>query len=858
MALLSRRKIIVAALIVLALAIFLPPNINGSRFSKRLASALSAALGRPVKIGAVSFRLLPRPGFDLYDFEVMDDPAFSAEPLLLCGEVTADLRLTSLWQGRLEIANLKLKSATDKMPPSLNLVRAQGHWNVESLLVRAEQIPTAPTARKLAENRSRFPYIEADAGRINVKIGPEKKPYALANTDFAFWLAAEDQWHFRLEGLPVRSDMSLTDTGTIKVEGDLRRSQTLEQMPATLQVTWHNAQLGELSSFMFGQDRGWRGNMDLTAQLAGPLSALHLTAEGSLQNLRRFDIGRNDVLNLDTRCQGDFNHGLLNFKCNLPVEPGAVRVSGRLSPGSPQNYDLDLVANRVPLSSVATVLRHAKRTLPDDLTATGEMDAAFSFHAHEGGARDWHGVGMTSAFILHSSAAGKPIQVSPIRFHLGDLEIKDAASAARDSARKEALKTDSSAQGSPLIVDPFSVELGAIAPATVQATLKRTDYIFQAKGTAPLERLMELGKITGFPSGLTNTTGTASFELSMKGPWANFAPAHLSGTVHLRNVNAAIAGLKNYLLLSSAEGQLTDSSLVLNHITAEFERTSVAFTGSITSPLGCSVPAQCPLQFDLQAKSLNPSDLAALFGSPEKKWNLPFVSEGDKLPDFHATGTISSDTLTLAEVPVEKFVAHAEIADHALTLSHIGGKVGNGSLQSNWRVDWSSSPVRYSGSGAVTGISLDHVALPDSSSATLASWMTATGKTNLSYSVVFSGQSAAEMLASSSGQAEFLAANGLSRVLTQDPLKPSHFQALQGNLELNHGTLKLLTGKFKAENRIYQMSGTISLADNQANLTVNGAATQWHITGRLDKPMVANPPKTAEAGAVQETSAHIR
>ncbi len=136
--------------------------------------------------------------------------------------------------------------------------------------------------------------------------------------------------------------------------------------------------------------------------------------------------------------------------------------------------------------------------------------------------------------------------------------------------------------------------------------------------------------------------------------------------------------------------------------------------------------------------------------------------------------------------------------------------------------------------------------------------MTATGKTNLSYSVVFSGQSAAEMLASSSGQAEFLAANGLSRVLTQDPLKPSHFQALQGNLELNHGTLKLLTGKFKAENRIYQMSGTISLADNQANLTVNGGATQWHITGRLDKPMVANPPKTAEAGAVQETSAHIR
>src|SRR5438552_1608484 len=115
---LSRKKIVFALVVVIALAIFLPPNINGARFSKRLASTLSQALGRQVKIGSVQFRLLPRPGFDLYNFEVLDDPAFNAEPLLLCGQVTADLRLTSLWRGRLEIANLKLQNANDKAPPS--------------------------------------------------------------------------------------------------------------------------------------------------------------------------------------------------------------------------------------------------------------------------------------------------------------------------------------------------------------------------------------------------------------------------------------------------------------------------------------------------------------------------------------------------------------------------------------------------------------------------------------------------------------------------------------------------------------------------------------------------------------------
>ncbi|HEV8183910.1 MAG TPA: AsmA family protein, partial [Candidatus Angelobacter sp.] len=140
----QKKKVVAIVLVLLALCIFVPPNINGARFSKRLASTLSAALGREVKIGSVKYRLFPRPGFDLYDFQVMDDPRFSAEPLLLCGKVTADLRLTSLWQGRLEIANLKLTD--DNAAPSLNLVYAGDHWNLESLLLRVEQVPTAPTA----------------------------------------------------------------------------------------------------------------------------------------------------------------------------------------------------------------------------------------------------------------------------------------------------------------------------------------------------------------------------------------------------------------------------------------------------------------------------------------------------------------------------------------------------------------------------------------------------------------------------------------------------------------------------------------------------------------------------------------
>src|SRR5215472_10986238 len=347
-----RKKVVLATLLIVLLGIFLPPNINGTRFKSRLATALSTSLGRTVKIGSVSFRLLPRPGFDLYDFEVADDPAFNAEPLLLCGKVTADLRLTSLWQGRLEIANLKLQNSSDRVPPSLNLVYFGGHWNLESLLVRAEQVPTAPTAKKRAEQRPRFPYIEADSGRINVKIGPEKKPYALINTDFAFWLASEDLWHLRLQGNPVRIDMNLTDTGKIKIEGDLKRSTDLRQTPVKLQISWDEGQLGQLSKLALGRDKGWRGGLATKAELSGTLEDIHLTAQADLESFRRYDINRRGMFDLSTRCLGQYTQGLLDFNCSVPVENGGIRLSGSFSPRAPRNYDLSLVANRVPLSAI--------------------------------------------------------------------------------------------------------------------------------------------------------------------------------------------------------------------------------------------------------------------------------------------------------------------------------------------------------------------------------------------------------------------------------------------------------------------------------------------------------------------------
>ena len=841
-----KKKIVVAVVVILLLGIFLPPNINGKRFKSRLASTLSNALGRPVSIGSVSFRLLPRPGFDLYDFAVADDPAFDAEPLLLCGKVTADLRLTSLWQGRLEIANLKLQNESDRIPPSLNLVFLNGHWNLESLLVRAEQIPSAPTAKKRAEQRARFPYIEADAGRINIKIGPVKKPYALVNTDFAFWLASEDLWHLRLQGNPVRTDMNLSDTGKIKIEGDLKRSTDLRQTPVKLQISWDEGQLGQLSSLALGHDKGWRGALAMKAELNGALADMRVTAEANLENFRRYDIDRRGMFDISSRCQGQYSQGLLNFDCSTPVESGGLRLSGKFPPLAPQNYDLSFVANRVPMSAVARFATFAKRTLPEDLSATGQLDAAFAFHSQANNSPDWHGTGMTSAFAVSSKAISEPIQVGSIRFHMASpLDEARNAQPPLKKNRKTEKKSDQP-QAHALVLDPFQVQLASGNSFQARGTFGAEGYVLAVNGTAPLERALALATVSGFHPRITSAAGVVTLDVGIHGPWANFAPTQVNGTAHLLNVAASIAGVKNRLLLPTADVHFSDSEAVLI-ATLQFEHSPVQLTGSISNSLNCPSDSGCPLQFDLRADALATEDVHDLLYLPAH-WNLPFTSAPARLPDFRASGTVTLGTLQVDQLPLEKFIAHVEVGDHSLVISNIHAGIADGFMLGEWSIDWSTAPAHYSGTGSLTAVTSDSI--PFSDSALLGAWVS--GKTNLKYSLDLAGANASEMLAGAKGHAEFTVTNGISRALTLESSKPIKFQSLQGQCEINHGVLELLASKFKAENRIYEISGTISLANKLANLKVSNSASQWEITGTLEKPNVAAQRLTARQVSVNK------
>src|SRR5207244_9366179 len=93
------KRAAVALTALLLVAVIVPPFVNANRFRARLAQSVSGSIGRPVSMGDVNIRLLPLPGFEIANFVISDDPAFSSEPMLLADPVFARLRLLSFWRG---------------------------------------------------------------------------------------------------------------------------------------------------------------------------------------------------------------------------------------------------------------------------------------------------------------------------------------------------------------------------------------------------------------------------------------------------------------------------------------------------------------------------------------------------------------------------------------------------------------------------------------------------------------------------------------------------------------------------------------------------------------------------------------
>lgn len=481
---------VLALVLVLLLLAITPPLLNVSRYQRRIVTSMSESLGRPVHLDNVTLHLLPLPGFTLQNFVVSEDPAFGNEPTIRANEVVATLRVSSLWQRRVEFSEVKFED------PSVNLVRSKdGRWNLEGVLLHASHVDTAPTAQQRAGSAPRFPYIEATGGRINLKLGSEKMPFSLTDADFALWLPSPQVWRVRLEGKPSRTDSNIGDPGTVRVEGSLQRAARMQDVPVDLHASWYDAPLGEASKLVSGNDRGWRGTLHADIWLQGPLGAAALKTKTTFVNLRRADFVPARPLDESISCASSADLPavqLTNLACTMPIEdaePISLDVP-QVDLSAPQSAQATLQAQKLPLDWVFSWMRLFSARIPPEPAVQGTVTANLA-HVEQTPVTDWDG----------TIALSMPV---PARHANGDVvALKGTASPLEQQFEATITSIGDSWNAT---LQPTPVRLGSGAELTLSGQASPTGYSFTLAGQASAA---QLANVTHALPQLADNTGLA-------------------------------------------------------------------------------------------------------------------------------------------------------------------------------------------------------------------------------------------------------------------------------------------------------------------------------------------------------------
>ena len=540
---------------LLLLLIFIPPLVNANRYQRQIVRSMSESLGRPVHLDNVTLHLLPVPGLTLSNLVVSEEPAFGAEPTIRANTVEATLRLGSLWRRRVEFSTVRF------IEPSVNLVRdAQGRWNLADILLHASHVDTAPTVQRRAGPTPRFPYIEATGGRVNIKFGEEKLPFSLTDADFALWLPTANQWRVRLEGQPARTDTNISDPGTLRFQGDLRRADTAAGIPVDFHVSWHDAPLGEASRLVTGNDLGWRGTLNLDASLTGTLLAGQLRTQLTLGGLRRAEFAPAQPLDLQIACGAALATtagSLHQLRCTLPdsapeplaLEASAVDLSELSQAGAsvtaeaiPLHWGLlwaalfssrvatdlhpagsmDLTLQHVPAGAQAataaqTMVRGRRRRSLPQLASTGTATPSGNWDG-------WNGT--VHVHLPPAPALGTAAPTAKDGNAPGPTELVWRMAPAPVVAKLPG-EASVAGEGIAFLLQPVSIALGGTSALNLTAAVTSSEYTVSVAGTAsaaalllPARYLPQLGDgleavLPSAPTGL----GAARVDFSCAHPW---------------------------------------------------------------------------------------------------------------------------------------------------------------------------------------------------------------------------------------------------------------------------------------------------------------------------------------------------
>ena len=702
----SKIWMIPAALAVIVAVIVVPPLVSIGRYQGRVTQAMSAALGRPVRLSSVELRLLPRPGFVLTNLTVDEDPSYGVEPVLHANTVRAAIRLFSLWRGRLEISRVSVDEA------SLNLVRtADGRWNLDPIFRNATGSQSAGSA---GQSHVALHYLEATNSRVNIKHGYEKLPYSLIDSDLSFWQEDSGDWRVRLRGQPARTDVSLDpgDTGLVRLEARLRRAKQLRDMPVHLDLEWREAQLGQLSKILIGSDPGWRGDLTGELHLDGTADSAQVTSRLRAVGVHRAEFAPASPLDFDANCGFVYHYSGRNIEklvCDSPLGDGRLRVEGNLpSDGEPM---LSLELQRIPTQGILDALRTVRNKFGAGLDASGTVNGKLVYDA--------------------SAAPVQPVVPPPHHRRSDGAALKDKAPAQGPLSgiiTVDALRLSGSTLSQPLqvpriVFEPSSnpmeqgqtlmstvnVPAGGAVPLTVAVHIASSGYNVAVHGQGSVTRVRELVRAAGLPEAdaLDTIAGDPiTLDLAIAGPWlpapegllSADAPAavavsstadRLSGTITLHNANWKHNALATAVQISQATLHMGTKDLRWDPVA--FSYGPLKGMAALQIPPPCEAPAQCEPHLDIRLPVLDSAELqATLLGARKASTLISTVierltpSSATSWPSFE--GTVSANSFVVGPVTLHDATISLHVRPDGADLNSIdadllGGQIhGTGSL----------------------------------------------------------------------------------------------------------------------------------------------------------------------------------
>jgi|GEM_PF-479274 len=726
----TSRRALVAVLFLALAAWFLPSLVSVERYRRRLEAGLEQALKRPVDFGAVSLRLLPRPGFVIENVVVHEDPRFGIEPFARVDRIDCDLAWRSLFGSRFIFSRLHLDH------PTFNVVRnAAGEWNAESLLRESGiALPAGSASRRGPPPSVAF---DVDGARVDFKVGQDKKPFSV--TDLRAQLSFEPArglLRYRLVGRPVRTDLTVPGPGEISLDGDWTPGRALDG-PIHATLSTQRSLLYDWVPLVSGRNPGVYGVVDLTVRLAGSLERLDAEGDSAISEFYRWELlPPSDSTRLEIHFQGEFDRRMGRIgvsSADIAFGNARLHVAGSVANVS-RDPSLDLLFV-IPRSSAADLVLLARRfwTAPKWLGASGTVNGLVALRG-PWSKRSLGGL-MTARSVEVQTPTGR-VAVSTASLRVDESGVRLAPVRITLAPRLELVAEG--AAGYAGLPEPSGgkVEKSRNAP---KKSFRINQAVFTKQGAAgssstgqpryelaltgkllPLGDLIRFARSSGLTAiqGVEAQQGTVSGSLRLEGAaWPPAKPS-IDGQAEVANARLLIPGLNDPLHIPQAVVRVAD-----DHVTAfplEATLGGNAFTGRLEHEGG----AQNPWKFDIATGELSIAESALWFESLGQRSTPRSIL--DLLPGFSsydarraaaarlfaalaAEGTVHAAAITYRSLTLQNPEAAVDIRGRMVRITSATFRALGGRGHATLAVDMTAQPARIAGSVALDSSNLQAV-----------------------------------------------------------------------------------------------------------------------------------------------------